>query len=91
MTVIAMIKEQLQKLKADGLANVECECGCHISDLCPCDEVNLRECVAARWISCIECDSYGSCEFQDSRGDIEGFFLPIHPVKCEERPQNDDK
>jgi hypothetical protein len=77
VTAREMIKKQLAEMKADGLVNMECECGCHISDLCPCEDLNLQECLAARWISCIDCERSGSCKLQDSRGNLEGYFVPI--------------
>lgn len=49
MSIGELIKQSLTALGADGLCNPDQECGCGIEDLAPCDNLNLQECVAAKW------------------------------------------
>lgn len=44
----ALLQKALAGLGADGLCNLDEECGCGINDLAPCDCLNLDECQAAK-------------------------------------------
>lgn len=47
MNIEDMCKEWLQTHDGyDGLCNAEIECGCHVDNLMPCLEPDIRECVA---------------------------------------------
>lgn len=37
MNVITLVKEHLKTNKFDGLVDEDCECGCELSELQPCD------------------------------------------------------
>ncbi len=50
MTVKDIIIEGLKDMGADGLCNIDFDCGCGLDDLEPCSNININECVPARKI-----------------------------------------
>jgi hypothetical protein len=47
MNVLTMVREAVKSCGADGLCNVDLECGCTLDDLAPCGAIG-EECEAAR-------------------------------------------
>ena len=51
MTIKQIVRDYLLGSEYDGLYDPNCECGCEINDLFPCDDV-CPDCVAGYKISC---------------------------------------
>lgn len=48
MNIEDMVLKQLIEIEAAGLCNPEIGCGCPLDDLMPCEQADLRGCVAAQ-------------------------------------------
>lgn len=53
----------------DGLCNAELECGCHIGDLMPCLEPDVRECVAGHMAEAPEWSEFDFIVYEGKRPD----------------------
>jgi hypothetical protein len=67
-TVRVIIIEYLKSINADGLVNTclcgranEEHCGCALDALGACNNINIDECVPARFVSCKKCEIKKSC------------------------------
>lgn len=45
-TIKQILREGLEATEYDGLVNGRLGCGCHVTDLCPCESPDLYHCVA---------------------------------------------
>lgn len=73
--VTAMVKSQLEAMKADGLCAPDLECGCGLNDLAPCGELG-QGCVAAvrRLVDCGEPTPYW-------------LYCPMDAAQSDEEPE----
>lgn len=81
MTVREIVIEKLRALGADGLCNVQTECGCggcDLDDVAPCDHFDF-ECEPARKV---DCPGEGSCE----EATVFGGPCACHYEPIEEEP-----
>ena len=69
-----IIYDYLKSIGADGLCNLDYECGCGLEDgLFPCESA-IPECVPAKLIKCKTCKTSGQCEYQSEYAADECYF-----------------
>jgi len=78
MTVKEIIVKYLKENGYDGLCHVDSECGCEISDLIPCSELN-DSCETGYKKLCKDCNEQ-ECEYKDEIGHC---MVIVHPDEKE--------
>jgi len=83
MNIKEIVIEHIKDNKFDGLVNTECECGCLLDDLMPCDDCWVGECEPAYKHSCKECDKKDDCRivFNIHEGTDEDWYMRLTKQK----------